>query len=202
MERLQRILFYRELDFSLKQIIGLLQTEDDKSALRGQQHLLTLQRDRLNRLIALLNDCLKGENTMDFTAFDQSELEETKKRYAEEAKKRWGGTAAFAQSEQKAAARTGEENLRLQKEMNAFFDRAAALRDQPPESEAAQNLVEAWRAFLTEHYYDCTLEILQGLGKMYPADERFARSIDRSGPGTALFLSRAIEVYCKKQADR
>lgn len=200
MERLQRILFYRELGFSLEQIAGLLNTEDRTEALRGQKHLLTMQRDRLNGLIALLDECLKGENIMDFTAFDQSEFERTKARYAAEAKERWGKTKAYAQSEQKAASRSRKETEELQAQMEAFFVRAAALRGEQPESEAAQALVEEWRTFLTANYYDCTIGILSGLGAMYTADERFMEYIDRAGAGTAAFFSSAIAVYCAKHS--
>ena len=199
MERLQRILFYRELDFSLEQIAQLLQTEDRTEALRGQKHLLMLQRDRLNRLITLLDDCLKGENKMDFTPFDQSELEQTKAQYAAEAKQRWGKTEAYVQSETKAAARSKQENDALIGQMNAFFARVALQRKELPESDAAQKLVEEWCAFLTANYYDCTPEILNGLGIMYTEDERFLKNIDRCGDGTAAFFSRAIAAYCRKQ---
>ena len=66
-----------------------------------------------------------------------------------------------------------------------------------PGSGAAQALVEKLRSHFTEYYYDCTLEILAGLGKMYTGDGRFQENIDEyGGPGTAQFAGEAIAVYC------
>lgn len=59
-------------------------------------------------------------------------------------------------------------------------------------------LVKEWQAHITRYFYDCTEEILAGLGELYVADERFHANIDRFGPGTAQFLSAAIAAYCKK----
>ena len=68
----------------------------------------------------------------------------------------------------------------------------------PEASREAQALVEKLQRFITAHYYDCTKEILSGLGQMYAADERFRENIDRAGgPGTAEFASRAIDIYCR-----
>ena len=64
-----------------------------------------------------------------------------------------------------------------------------------PAGAEARALVERWRAHITRHYYDCTPEILKGLGQMYTADERFTAYMDRFGDGTAAFLSAAIAAY-------
>ena len=61
----------------------------------------------------------------------------------------------------------------------------------------AQVLVEKLQAYITDHYYTCTKEILAGLGQMYVADERFRTNIDASGEGTAAYISRAVEQYCQ-----
>ena len=65
-----------------------------------------------------------------------------------------------------------------------------------PSSDAAQGLVRKWQEFLTENYYTCTKEILQGLGEMYVSDERFRQNIDQKGDGTAAFMAEAIRIYC------
>ena len=62
---------------------------------------------------------------------------------------------------------------------------------------AAQALVARLQAFITDHYYTCTKEILAGLGQMYVEDERFAAHLDSHGPGTARLMADAIAVYCK-----
>ena len=76
--RMQEILFYRELDFSLKCIGEILSSPNyDKSkALNEQKQLLTLKKERLERLISAIDDAVKGENVM--TAFDNSEFEKHK----------------------------------------------------------------------------------------------------------------------------
>ena len=57
--------------------------------------------------------------------------------------------------------------------------------------------MKEWQDFISTHYYQCTREILAGLGAMYTADERFQKNLDRFGEGTAAFLSKAIAAYCE-----
>ena len=66
------------------------------------------------------------------------------------------------------------------------------------DSVEARELVVKLQAHITENYYTCTDEILAGIGKMYIADERFKKNIDKYGEGTAEFAADAIEVYCRK----
>ena len=82
----------------------------------------------------------------------------------------------------------------------AIFAEFAAFKDSGASAEfaEAQALVAKLRAHITENYYTCTDEILAGLGKMYIADERFKKNIDKYGEETAEFASAAIEVYCRK----
>ena len=65
------------------------------------------------------------------------------------------------------------------------------------DSDEAQALVKELQNYITENYYTCTNEILAGLGQMYVADERFKTNIDKNGDGTAEFVSKAIEIYCR-----
>jgi DNA-binding transcriptional MerR regulator len=198
-QRLRQILFYREMDFSLKEIGELLSTPHDtvQDALSRQRELLVLKQRRLTRLIALLDDNLKGERTMDFTGFDEHELEQAKQAYTAEAKARWGHTEAWAESREKEAARTPGDSSALLEQSNAIFARFAALRQEDPAGAEAQSLVAEWQAFVTANYYACTTEILAGLGQMYTADTRFQKNLDRFGEGTAAFMSRAIASYCR-----
>lgn len=197
LERMQEILFYRELDFPLKEIRTILSSPeyDKKTALKGQKRLLILKKERLERLISALDDAMKGEN-ITMNAFDNSEFEAQREKYAAEAKKKWGKTAAYKESaeknhteEQQNAAFSGMENL-----MSEFAEckNSGAL----PDGEKAQTLVKKWQDFITENFYTCTKEILSGLGEMYAADERFAANIDKHGDGTAEFMRDAIRVYC------
>ena len=69
-------------------------------------------------------------------------------------------------------------------------------RNEDPNSDIAQELVEKWRMYITSNFYNCTKEILSGLGLMYTSDERFKKNIDQYGEGTAEFMAKAIELYC------
>ena len=71
------------------------------------------------------------------------------------------------------------------------------IRHLSPACGEAQALVAKLQRFITEHYYNCTKQILSGLGQMYVADERFKANIDNAGgEGTAEFAAKAIEFYC------
>ncbi len=199
LERMVEILFYRELDFSLKSILEILSSPDyDKSAaIRKQKELLILKKERLERLISALDEAEKGEIPMN--TFNNNEYETARKQYADETKQRWGKTDAYKECEQKTAeyseGKWGDVNAGLSAVLAEF---GAALKDGAlPESEAAQLLVKKLQAYITDNFYTCTNEILAGLGQMYVADERFKANIDQNGSGTAEFISEAIQIYCK-----
>ena len=193
--RMQEILFYRELDFSLKSIGQILSSPnyDAKQSLAEQRNLLILKKERLERLISAIDQAMKGENVM--SAFDNSKFE----AYKAEAKQRWGNTDAYRQHEEKTKDYTKGKWNDLAGEMNEIFAAFALCRKkgETPDSSEAQNLVKALQNHITGNYYPCTKEILAGLGQMYVADERFRNNIDTNGSGTAQFVAEAIEVYCK-----
>ena len=193
--RMQEILFYRELDFSLKSIGQILSSPnyDAKQSLAEQRNLLILKKERLERLISAIDQAMKGENVM--SAFDNSKFE----AYKAEAKQRWGNTDAYRQHEEKTKDYTKGKWNDLAGEMNEIFAAFALCRKkgETPDSSEAQNLVKALQNHITGNYYPCTKEILAGLGQMYVADERFRNNIDTNGSGTAQFVAEAIAVYCK-----
>lgn len=198
MERLQQILFFRELGFSLKDIQKIMNNPafDRTGALENHRRLLVLQRDRLERLIALVDRTMKGESNMSFQEFDMSEVEEAKRKYAKEAEERWGGTEAWAESQRRTKGYSKEDWARISAEQETVYRGFAAAMDKGPASPEAQQSVADWQALITKCFYPCSNEILAGLGKMYVADERFTKNIDRFGEGLADFISRAIQVYC------
>ena len=117
-----------------------------------------------------------------------------------EARERWGNTDAYCEHEQKTKNYTKEKWAEANGGLMAIFAELAACRDSSvsADSSEAQVLVAKLRAHITANYYTCTDEILAGLGKMYVADERFKKNIDKYGEGTAEFTSEAIEIYCRK----
>ena len=193
--RMQEILFYRELDFSLKSIGEILNSPnyDKNRALREQKKLLTLKKERLERLILAVDDAMKGENVM--RAFDNSEFE----NYKAEAKEKWGKTEAYREHTEKTKNYSNDKWNNLAGEMNDILAEFAVCmkHGEKPDSAEAGSLVKKLQNHITESYYHCTNEILVGLGQMYVADERFKNNIDRHGDGTAEFISKAIAVFMK-----
>lgn len=200
LQRMQEILFYRELDFPLKSISEILSSPDyDKqTALREQKHLLILKKERLERLINALDSAMKGEN-MSMNVFDNSEFEAQREKYAKEAKEKWGGTAAYKESAEKTANYDKDKWKEINNGMNDIIGEFAecARSGAKPSDPSAQALVKKWQDHISENYYACTKEILAGLGEMYTADERFKENIDKQGEGTAVFMSEAIKAYCE-----
>ena len=120
--------------------------------------------------------------------------------YDVEARERYGGTASYREHEQKTKNYTKEKWAEANDGLMAIFAEFAACKQNGAEADSneAQALVAKLQAHITANYYTCTDEILAGLGKMYVADERFKKNIDKYGEGTAEFASDAIEAYCKK----
>lgn len=124
------------------------------------------------------------------------EIERMKAQYADEVKTRWGETDAYAQSQARTDAYGAGDWADIQKGMDERMAAFAAVRTLEPEDARVQALAADWQQYITEHFYTCTDEILEGLGQMYEADERFRQNIDRHGEGTAACMARAIAAYC------
>ena len=194
--RMQEILFYRELDFSLKSIGEILSSPnyDKNKALKEQKHLLTLKKERLERLISAIDGAVKGENVMN--AFDNSEFE----KYKNEAKEKWGKTDAYKEHAERTKNYSKQKWNDLAEGMDhTMAEFAVCMRKgESPDSAEVQKLVKMLQDHISENYYLCTNQILTGLGQMYVADERFKSNIDKHADGTAEFICEAIEIYCSK----
>ena len=194
--RLQSILLFRELQFPLKQIRAILDSPDfdPAEAIAQQIGLLELQRRRIGELIAFAREIQsKGVTTMNFDVFDRKEME----KYKEEAAAKWGNTKAYREFQQKEAAREEGSSGKIAEELMAMFSELGGLKQLPPDADEVQKKIAALQEFITGNYYECTDEILSGLGQMYAEDERFRKNIDRAGgEGTAAFAGKAIAVYC------
>ena len=194
--RMQGILFYRELDFSLKSIGEILSSPnyDTRKSLEEQKILLTLKKERLERLISSIDDAMKGENVM--RAFDNSEFE----KHKVETQEKWGKTDAYRQYAEKTNHYSKQKWNDLAEVMDHIMAEFAFCMKtvESPGSIEAQNLAKMLQNHITDNYYICTNEILIGLGQMYVADERFKNNIDKHADGTAAFICEAIEVYCRK----
>ena len=121
------------------------------------------------------------------------------KNYETEVRERYGGTAAYREHEQKTKNYSKEKWAEANDGLMAIFAEFAACKDSGKSADSAEThaLVAKLQAHITANYYTCTDEILAGLGKMYVADERFKKNIDKYGEGTAEFASKAIEQFCR-----
>lgn len=197
MERLQQILLFRELEFPLKEIKEIVARPnfDKKKALEQQIELLIMKKEHLENLIEFARGIqIGGTNNMDFTAFDTSKLEE----YAKRAKEQWGDSKEYAEYEAKSSSRTKDDEKKLWREFMNLFEKCGAIKDSDPKSAEAQAMVKDIQNYITKNFYECTNEILAGLGKMYVAGGEFTTNIDNAGgTGTAEFVNSAIEEYVK-----
>ncbi|MGL4739146.1 MAG: MerR family transcriptional regulator [Cellulosilyticaceae bacterium] len=195
--KLEKILFLREIGFALKEIKGILEhaENDEEALLRKQRDLLTLQKERLEKLIGIIEERLDGGKQMNFEAFDAKQIEETKKKYHDEVQARWGDTDAYKECEKKTNKYSKEEWAKVMADGNEIFRAFAAYRGEPVSQQEVQALVKSWQDHITKNFYTCTNEILAGLGQMYSLDERFTKNIDQHGEGTAAYITEAIAYY-------
>ncbi|MFX3949263.1 MerR family transcriptional regulator [Streptococcus suis] len=194
-EKLQEILLFRELEFPLKEIKKIVGNAayDRESALKDQIRLLELKKKHLEKVIKHAKSLQqKGENYMNFEVFDKSAL----LAFQEEAKERWGNTAAF----QEFSAKTNQEGFaQISAEMSGIMMKFGQLKKLSADDSKVQSQVEVLKTYISDNFYECTNEVLASLGQMYALDNRFSHYIDHAGgPGTATFVSQAIAVYCQE----
>lgn len=123
------------------------------------------------------------------------------KNHENETRERYGNTVAYHEYERKTKNYTREKWAEVNDGLMAIFAEFASCKQSgaSAESNEAQALVTKLQAHIIANYYTCTDEILAGLGKMYVADERFKKDIDKYGEGAAQFTSEAIEVFCQEK---
>ena len=198
LERLQQILLFRELEFPLKEIKGILDAPDfdrDK-ALQQQIELLTMKKEHLENLINFARGIKTlGVKHMDFSAFDTKKIDE----YSKQAKEQWGKTDAYKEFEEKSKDWTEDTTKDIAGNMMKLFVVFGEMKDKNPADDEVQAQVKKLQDYITEHFYKCTNEILYSLGKMYSGGGEFTENIDKAGgAGTAEFTTKAIEIYCGK----
>jgi DNA-binding transcriptional MerR regulator len=205
--RLQQILFYRELDFSLEDIKNLLSVSnyDKEKAFLSHLAELNKKRERLDTLIENVTKsiaAMKGEIVMNnnekFEGFKQTLINENEQKYGSEVRGKYGDKIAD-ESNANLMGLTQEqyeegERLRLAVEetLKAAFDAGN------PAGELAQKACDLHRQWLTVFYPKYDKEYHKGLGEMYVADERFSANYDKLAPGCTEFLRDAINIYCEK----
>lgn len=198
LETLQQILLFRELEFPLKEIKQIIEQPDfdRKRALEQQIEMLTMKKEHLDNLINFARGIKAiGGKTMDFSAFDTSKID----AYSKQAKEQWGNTAAYKEYEEKAKQRTNDEEGVIANEFMQLFGEFGAMKSLDPKEDIVQAQVKKLQDYITKTFYNCTNEILSGLGQMYAGGGEFTDNIDGvGGVGTAEFADKAIQIYCEK----
>ncbi|MGW0759912.1 MerR family transcriptional regulator [Streptomyces sp. NPDC002814] len=199
LDRLQQILFYRELGFPLDEVAALLDDPetDPRAHLRRQHELLTARIEKLRKMAAAVEHAMEARKMgINLTPEEKFEVfgDKDPEQYAEEAEQRWGGTEAYAESQRRAASYTKEDWKRMQAEVADWGERYDALMaaDEPPTGERAMDMAEEHRRHITRWFYECTYELHTGLAEMYVSDERFKAFYDSMRPGLAEHLRDAI----------
>ncbi len=121
------------------------------------------------------------------------------KNYELEVKERWGKTDTYKEYTEKTVHYTKDKWQAVNDGLMVIFAKFAECMNNgnTADLDEAQALVKELQTYITENYYTCTNQILAGLGQMYVTDERFKNSIDEHEKGTAEFVQKAIEIYCK-----
>lgn len=196
-DRLARILYYRELGFSLDEVRTMLDDHDPFAHLERQHQLLQDRLARVQRMVTALeremeayqmNYNLTPEEKLDvFGEFDPAAHEQ-------EARDRWGDSDAWRDSRARASRYTKVDWDRIKAAMADLNTRmvAAMQAGESPGSPVAMDLAEEHRQQISANFYDCSLEMHRGLADLYVSDPRFTANIDAAGEGLATWLHDAI----------
>ena len=200
LERLQRILFYRELGFGLDDIKSVITDGGaDASAHLRRQHAMLLDRiRRLERMAAAVEKALEAR-TMGIRLTPQERFEVfgdfDPDRHTAEVEERWGGTDAYRESQRRVSKYTKADWERMKAESAEPVNRllVAMQAGQPASATEAMDAAEGHRRHISQWFYDCTFEIHSGLADMYLADPRFTATYEKIAPGLAQYVHDAIK---------
>lgn len=199
LDRLQQILFYRELGFPLDEVAALLDDPavDPRAHLRRQHDLLTARIEKLQKMAAAVEHAMEARTMgINLTPEERFEVfgDKDPEAHAEEAERRWGGTAQYVESQRRAARYSKDDWKRMRDEVASWSERYAALMEagEPATGERAMDMAEEHRQHIAKWFYDCSYDIHRGLGETYVSDGRFKEFYDSMRPGLAEHLRDAI----------
>lgn len=199
LDRLQQILFYRELGFPLEEVAALLDDPhaDPVEHLRRQHTLLTGRIARLQEMATAVEHAMEARRMgINLTPEERFEVfgEHDPEQYQEEAERRWGGTEAWRQSQERTASWTKDDWKRFQNEFDDLHRRIAQKMTDGVAADAAEvmDLAEEHRTFISRSSFDCAPQMHTCLGEMYVQDERFTAYYEQISPGLARYLRDAI----------
>jgi DNA-binding transcriptional MerR regulator len=207
LERLQQILFYKELGFTLEEIRTLMGDPafDRREALLTQREMIAEQALRLEALLGLIDRTLtslgggiqmtKEEMFEVFGDFDPAEHED-------EVKERWGDTDAYKESARRTATYTKADWARFKAESEEINAAITALMDEGVEADdpRAMDAVDRARLQIDTWFYPCSHQMHVGLAQMYIADPRFTATYEKIHTGMAQYVHDAILANAKRAA--
>lgn len=205
LQRLHQILLFRQLGFTLDRIREVLDDPDDdrRTALATQRELLLQQSRRTNALIRALDralDALDRGGSMDtkkmfdgFEDFDPSQ-------YEEEARERWGDTAAYAESTRRTSRYTKQDWVQIKAEADGVMTRMAELMEagHAPDTAPAMDVAEQHRLHIDRWFYPCSHHFHSSLADMYTADPRFTSTFEKRATGLAGYMQAAIKANASR----
>ncbi|MBR7676758.1 MerR family transcriptional regulator [Streptomyces daliensis] len=195
LDRLQRVLFYRELGFPLEEVAVLLDDPeaDPMAHLRRQHELLESRIGKLREMAEAVERAMEARKMgINLTPEEKFEVfgEFDPDQYAAEAEQRWGGTDAYRESQRRTARYTKDDWKSFQEEFDGIHRRIADLQASgaPADSAEAVALAEEHRLFITRTNYACSREMHVKLGEMYVEDARFTAYYEKIRPGLAVYM--------------
>ncbi|QGU95960.1 MerR family transcriptional regulator [Clostridium bovifaecis] len=202
--RLQQILFYRELGVSLDKIKDIVTSPsfDGSKALREHREKLLEKREQLDILIAnvdktiaLTEGRIKMSDKEKFEGFKQKMIDDNEKKYGKEIREKYGNDTVD-KSNAKVKNMTQEEYEEVTSlESQVKETLAEAFKTGNPAGELAQKAADLHKQWLTYYWSSYSKEAHAGLAQMYVDDERFRAYYDKEQPGIAEFLRDAILIY-------
>jgi MerR family transcriptional regulator, thiopeptide resistance regulator len=205
LERLQQILFYRELGFTLEQIATIVDDPhtDAVGHLRQQRGLLTERIKWLEAMVTAIDQEMEAKKVgIQLTPEERFDVfgDFYPEDYAEEAEQRWGDTEAYRQSQRRVATYTKEDWLKIKAEGEEVLSSLVAVftTGSAPDSDEAIAAAEAHRQHISRWFYECSYEIHRGLGDMYVNDNRFRAHYDALAPGLAQFIRDAAHANANR----
>ena len=203
LERLQIILFYKYLGFSLKKIAELLSQEEQELLphLNKQLQFLQQEREHLDTLISTLQKTIqaqKGERKMTMKEKFAGFTYEDNQKYHQEAVEEYGQEVMS-----EALARQNGREEESAAAFNQVFQSLAENMQQGLPVEAAENQEQAAQLLqaIRTYGFDCSIEVFGHIGKGYVYNPEFKENIDKFGPGTAQYTSDVIAAYVRTNAE-
>ncbi len=206
LQRLQQVLFFKELGFPLEEITRIVSDPgfDLRAALLMQRQMLTERATRVQALIGAVDAAL--ESLEKGTVMTKEEMFEVfgdfdPAKYEEEARERWGNTEAYRESARRTARYTKKDWERIKAEGDELQRELAAMLEagRAPTEPEVMAVAERHRGYIERWFYPCTPELHRGLGELYVSDSRFTENIDRVRPGLAQYTRDAFRANAERR---